>query len=175
MCQAAPNASRETPKTEDLPAKAGHVGGAGGASTSVIALLVSELPPNAHPCGFQQCTPALDALFLLFDSVGNSCQMPLGTDNSTTSNWKRIVGLPVQYQAVGTFAIGDPAIYCDSTVFEHSPGSGVGQTSGGLGTGLGALEVLSIDKDQVTVRISGTDIYWGFDGDYVVPRCTPLP
>lgn len=150
-------------------------GGAGGGSPSVIALLGSELPPDAHPCGFQQCTIAADALFLLFDSDGNSCQMPLGTYNATTTNWSRILGLPVQYQAVGTYTIGDPAIYYENAFFEHSQGSGVGQTSGGLGTGMGTVEVLSIDKTQITVRIAGSETSLGFDGDYVVPRCTPLP
>jgi hypothetical protein len=149
--------------------------GTGGGPATAIALMTAELPPDAQPCGFTACTPPSDTLFLAIDSDGNSCQNPLGTVNTQFTNWRLLLGLPPQYQAVGSYTLADPAVYFDSTIAESGSASATGQTSGALGGGYGTIDVLSIDKTQITFRIMGTNGGIDEDGVYTAPRCTPLP
>ena len=180
----------------------GHVGSGGTATSAVattgtgggtqsptaLALMAGELPSNAMPCGYNTCSPPADMLFIEIASLGNTCQQPLGAEMvcGSTCNapapgspnyWQLQIGLPAQDQALGTYPLMDPAIYYQSSFQALQPASGAvgGGGSGTPGAGKGTLQVLSIDKAQITVRLSGVSLNMPMDGDYVAARCTPLP
>ncbi len=144
---------------------------------SAVALMASELPPNAMPCGGNPCTPPVDTLFIDLANLGNSCANPIvGLNPAAPTDWVRQIGLPVQYQVVGTYSLSDPAIYFTSGESFSTPGTGAAASSGGIGAGVGTIEIVSIDKNSVHIRIQGTALNDpSEDGDFVAPRCTPLP
>jgi hypothetical protein len=142
---------------------------------TALALMATELPPDAMPCGFMAmpCTPPPDTLFLEIASLGNTCQTPLGPLNSGGTFWQRQLGLPAADQAVGTYPIMGSGIYWEGEQAMSSPQGASGVTSGGPpGAGFGTLQIISIDKMQVTFSLTGLDQE---DGQYVAKRCTPLP
>jgi hypothetical protein len=156
-------------------------------SPTALALMTGELPANAMPCGYNNCAPPTDMLFVEIASLGNTCQQPRGAEmiwDSTCDSpapgspnyWQLQIGLPAEDQAVGTYPLMDPAIYYESTYQSLQPSSGSkGVGSGVPGAGRGTLEVLSIDKTQITVRLTGVGLNVPMNGDYVAARCTPLP
>jgi hypothetical protein len=182
-----------------VPGHAGGSGGGGGsgvgttgtgptgAQPTALALMATELPANAMPCGYNVCTPPDDTLFIEIASLGNTCQAPLGPEMicGSTCNapapgspnyWQLQIGLPAQDQAVGSYPLMDPAIYYETTYQALQPSSGSkGVGSGVPGFGKGTLQVVSIDKTQITVRLIGVSFNVPMDGEYVAKRCTPLP
>jgi len=145
------------------------------AAPTALALMATELPADAMPCGFMAmpCTPPPDTLFLEIASLGNTCQSPLGPLNSGGSFWQRQLGLPPADQAVGTYPISGSGIYWEGEEAMSSPQGASGITSGGPpGAGFGTIQIISIDKMQVTFRLTGLNQE---DGQYVAKRCTPLP
>lgn len=145
---------------------------------SAVALMTSELPPNALPCGFNPCTPPADMLFVEIAGLGNnSCAMPIPGLNTSTNDWIRQIGIPIQYQQVGTYSMGDMAIYLSGGENIAAPsGTGAATSSGGMGAGGGTLEVVSVDKTSIHIRLQGTALNNpSEDGDFIAPRCTPLP
>jgi hypothetical protein len=146
----------------------------GGGKPSAIALMATELPKGAQPCGMNPCTPPGDMLFLLLDSDGNGCQAPLGTEDPARTNWRMAIGLPAQYQAPGTYVLSDPSIYLTTLVAFSDVGQGSGQTSGAPGAGVGTIEVINVDAYHVSIRLQGMNLSpMEPDGVYIVPRCTP--
>lgn len=153
------------------------VGSGPASNPTAVALMAAELPPNSMACGFMPCAMPSDKLFIAISSLGNTCQDPLGAQSSTVNWWQHIIGLPAKDQVVGTYSLMDPDITSEGEGGIHgaSGPSGVTTAAGLGGTGEGTIEVVSIDKTQVTVKLTGTGLNWPEDGEYVATRCTPLP
>ncbi len=145
---------------------------------SAVALMTSELPPNALPCGFNPCTPPADMLFIELTSLGNnSCSVPIPGLDLAGNDWIRQIGIPAKYQQVGTYSMMDQAIdYSGGENFVSPTGSGAATSSGGMGSGGGTIEIVSIDDTSIHIRLQGTALnYPNEDGDFIAQRCTPLP
>ena len=153
------------------------VTGAPASPPTALALMATELPSGAMPCGFSTCAPPPTMLFIEIASLGNTCQMPQGATSAPTNFWQLQIGLPAQDQAVGSYQLTDPSVYYEGEQHQVSPSamSASIATSGSPGAGQGTIQVLSIDKTQVTVRLTGVSLNAPMDGDYVAKRCTPLP
>jgi len=141
---------------------------------TALALMTKELPADAEPCGNQKpCAPPADMLFIEVNSGPISCQIPL-VKPSTNGSWETQIGLPSQYQMVGTHSLTDPTIYYSRGDFVVANGSAVTIGSGSPGGGFGTIEVISIDNKQIHAKVQGTG-FANEDGDFVAMRCTPLP
>ncbi len=148
--------------------------GASGPSgpATALAMMVTELPANAPPCGLNACKLPPDTLFIELAWPSNTCQDPLGPTGANKF-WQLQIGLPASDQVPGIHSLKDMAIFYEGTFQSIDGNSAAGQTSGSLGGGQGTIEVESIDKEQVTVRLTGVSLNLPMDGEYTAKRCTP--
>lgn len=143
---------------------------------SAVAIRAADLPLDAQPCG-SLCPQPSDMLYLFLDSDGNSCALPRGLPNETSSNWQRIIGLPTAYQAVGMYSLSDPSIFVaqlERIVAPSGPASASG--TGGLGFFGGTLEIVSIDEKDVVVKLTNVSTNLPDEnGELDAHRCLSAP
>lgn len=142
--------------------------GPGEGAPVALAMRGADAPSGALPVGDPE------SLVLYFSNQPLTCEAPVmvsGCDGS--SRWQFILSIPPELDRVGLIGLDDPRIGFVETITLPSCGGGGGSGNGFWGT----LEILSLDEDTVTVRLTGTTATseLAFDGDYVAERCGAVP
>lgn len=149
----------------------------GGTASPNIALFGDEIPDlggggstsaqagSGGGTGFES-----DRLYLFLSDTTLSCGDPFGVEEDCTEQeFRAVIGLPPEYQAVGTYDLNDPAII--SNFSEWGPGDDPGVCQGGGGSFFdGSIRITLIDDQEIRAILEGTSPS-NLEGAHEVVRC----